>query len=141
MGSHCRMLGAGTLAFDAQEQRCYRMKNSYELIIHVLHFNELFLQSDHFNDTLLGIIHVCTYRCFDSWTPGWMYHHSRVMYEKRGRKSPFFPSFYGKLNGLFHEQSNGSKNYLSFDITNKVNHQSLLTLEFVADSVAFIENR
>ena len=83
----------------------------------------------------------CTCRCFDKWTPGWMYHQAYWEHERKGRKSPYFPTFYGDMRGLFHEKGESKRNYLSFDITKKVNHQSLVTLEFEADSVAFVDNR
>lgn len=65
-----------------------------------------------------------------------------MVYESRGRKSPYFPTFYGDLKGLYTEKgSAGKKPYLAFDISSKMNHQSLVTLEFVADSVSFVDSR
>ena len=67
---------------------------------------------------------------------------ARKLYESRGRKFPYFPTFYGKMKGLYMKDRTGSaKPYLSYDMTSKFTHQSLVTLEFVADSVSFIESR
>ena len=64
------------------------------------------------------------------------------MYERVGRKSPYHPTFYGKMRGLFKKGRGGeNKPFLAYDITSKVTHQSLVTLEFVADSVSFIESK
>ena len=80
-----------------------------------------------------------------------------MMYERKGRKSPFFPLRYGKVRGLFQQQDDKKKDtkmnrkknkkdkdkiyYLSYDVSNTVSPQSLVTLSFVADSVSFVENR
>ena len=71
-----------------------------------------------------------------------MYAKSKYVYERLGRKSPYYPTFYGKMKGLFiNDKSGGTKPHLSYDITSEVTHQSLVTLEFVADSVSFIESK
>jgi hypothetical protein len=87
-------------------------------------------------------LYMYVHRCFDTWTPAWLYHQSREVYERAGRKSPYYPTFYGEMKGLFmSDESGGTKPYLSYDMTSKFTHQSLVTLEFEADSVSFIESR
>lgn len=63
-----------------------------------------------------------------------------MMYERKGRKSPLYPTFHGKLFGIYQESEKQQIN-MKYDVTSKVNHQSLVTLTFVADSVSFVENR
>ena len=136
-GSTCRMIGARGRAFVAQEGRCYRMKNSYVLLFSMCNTYSVIMHTS----IKLSCTCTCNFRCFDRWTPRWIYHYSKIMYERKGRKSPFYPLFYGKMRGLFKRQNDTKKLYLSYDVSNTVSPQSLVTLSFVADSVSFVENR
>ena len=64
-----------------------------------------------------------------------------MLYERRGKKSPFFTSFYGDLwKGGGRTHSDGTKQtMLMYKV--KSNHQSLVTLTFTADSLSFVDRR
>ena len=63
-----------------------------------------------------------------------------------GRKTPYFPTFYGDLLGPFHDQGMAEAREmdqnLTFRLVYRATHtqQSLITLTFTADSVSFVEN-
>lgn len=39
------------------------------------------------------------------------------------------------------DKSGGAKPHLSFDMSSRFTHQSLITLEFVADTISFVETK
>lgn len=135
--STCRNLGASTKAFLGQEGRCFQMKNSY-----VYNYKNTCYKCTCMYVTMWIYVHTCMYmhRCFDRWTPSWVYEHSHMMYTRKGRKSPYHPSFYGKVTGFSRVGVKNERN-LQFEVPNDFNHQSLITLTFVADSVSFLSNR
>lgn len=51
-------------------------------------------------------------------------------------KSHYFPGFYGDYQGVFRDESSYHMSYLSHKT-----HKSLITLEFAADRIAFVEHR
>lgn len=79
-------------------------------------------------------------RCFDVWTPAWVYERSHMLYKRKGKKSPFHPKFYGKVRGYYGDGTKWGRR-LQYVLPNTINHQSLITLTFVADSVSFVNNR
>lgn len=71
-----------------------------------------------------------------------MYERSHMLYKRKGRKSPYHPKFYGELRGPgFYYTGTKYGRRLQYFVPNTVNHQSLITLTFVADSVSFVSNR
>lgn len=86
------------------------------------------------------LLYTYTNRCFDRWTPAWVYERSHMLYKRKGRKSPYHPTFYGEFHAIYNDGTKYGRR-LQYIVPNTVNHQSLITLTFVADSVSFVSNR
>lgn len=60
------------------------------------------------------------------------------IYEDSGNniKSHYFPRFYGDYRGVQRDD-----NYLHMSYLSHKTHKSLITLQFIADSISFVEHR